>query len=140
MIARLRDESGITLIEVLATAIIVLVALAGLYIGIIYADKQVQRNYHDRVATLHASGELEWQTYYKKNYKVFSLFSNRPVLLDDTLDDGRVLNGFMSVRVIPTSETVAATYIPYDILEISVTWTEPGDKKSRKIVVREDFY
>lgn len=139
MIARLSNEHGITLIEVLATAIIVLVALAGLYTGILYADKQVQRNYHDRVATLHASGELEWQTYYKKNYKVFSLFYNRPVQLD-ILDDNRVLSGMMSVRVIPASETVAATYVPYEILEISVSWTEPGDKTPRKIVVREDFY
>jgi Tfp pilus assembly protein PilV len=139
MIAKLRNESGITLLEVLATAIIVVVALISLYTGIIYADKQVQRNYHDRVATLYASGEIDWQMYYYKNYKTFDLFTNRTVLID-RLAEGMLLNGVMSTKVTDTFETPFGINVPYTILEVSVTWVEPGDKTSRKIVVREDFF
>jgi hypothetical protein len=139
MIANLNNERGISLLEVLATAIIVAVALISLYTGIIYADKQVQRNYHDRVATLHASGELDWQTYYYKNYKEFDLYNTRTVVIDK-LYRGRLLNGVMTTRLTETYENAFGTIVPYKILEISVSWLEPGDKTTRKVVVREDYY
>jgi prepilin-type N-terminal cleavage/methylation domain-containing protein len=139
MIASLKSESGMTLLEVLATSIIVAVALISLYTGIIYADKQVQRNYHDRVATLHASGELEWQTYFFKNYKTFELYTGKNVVLD-VLPRGRTLNGQMTTRLIETFENPLGTIVPYKILEVSVVWIEPGDRTQRRIVVREDYY
>jgi prepilin-type N-terminal cleavage/methylation domain-containing protein len=139
MIASLKSESGMTLLEVLATSIIVAVALISLYTGIIYADKQVQRNYHDRVATLHASGELEWQTYFFKNYKTFELYTNKNVILD-VMPRGRTLNGQMTTRLIETFENPLGTIVPYKILEVSVVWIEPGDMTQRRIVVREDYY
>ena len=139
MIARLRDEKGITLLEVMATSIIVAVALISIYTGIIYADKQVQRNYHDRVATLHASGELEWQMYHKKNYKVFDTYNSKTVLIDK-LYRNAPLNGTMTTKIKETQESVISVSVPYAIVEVSVTWTEPGDKTPRTIVVREDFY
>ncbi len=139
MIASLKSESGMTLLEVLATSIIVAVALISLYTGIIYADKQVQRNYHDRVATLHASGELEWQTYFFKNYKTFELYTNKNVILD-VMPRGRTLNGQMTTRLIETFENPLGTIVPYKILEVSVVWIEPGDRTQRRIVVREDYY
>jgi hypothetical protein len=138
MIAILKSEKGVTLLEVLATGIIVLVALISIYTGIIYADKQVQRNYHDRVATLHASGEIEWQTFYMKNYKVFDTFSSRTVLIDK-LKRGN-LNGQMTERKVETFENPFGVSVPYNILEVTVSWVEPGDNRTRRIVVREDFY
>jgi len=139
MIAVLNNEKGVTLLEIMATGIIVAVALIGLYTGIIYADKQVQRNYHDRVATLHASGEVEWQLYHYKNYKTFDLFTGRTVVID-RLKNNRVLNGQMTVKLEEELETPLGSSVNFRIMEVSVTWTEPGDKTSRKIVVREDFY
>jgi len=139
MIARLRNENGMSLLEIIATSIIVAVSMIGLYSGIMYADKQIQRNYHDRVATLHASGEVEWQTYYRKNYKEFDPFNSRPVVIDN-LARGKVLSGMMSTKLTEAIESPFGTYVPYTILEVSVTWIEPGDKTQRKIVVREDFY
>ena len=139
MIAVLNNEKGITLLEILATGIIVAVALIGLYTGIIYADKQVQRNYHDRVATLHASGEVDWQLYYYKNYKTFDLYTGRTVIIDK-LQKNRVLNGLMAVKLTGALETPLGSNVNFNILEVSVTWTEPGDKTTRKIVIREDFY
>ena len=139
MIASLKNEKGITLLEILATSIIVAVALISVYIGIIYADKQVQRNYHDRVATLHASGELEWQTYYYKNYKMFDLGTAKTVVIDE-LDKGKLLKGQMTVRTTETFENPFGTVVPYNIVEVTVQWTEPGDRTPRRIVVREDYY
>ncbi len=139
MIARLYDEQGMTLLEILATLIIVAFAMISIYTGILYAEKQVQRNYHDRVATLHASGELDWQTYYKKNYKEFDLFSNRTVVID-RLNRGRLLTGIMSTRLSETFENAFGMVVPYSALEITVKWQEPGDNTARSIVVREDFY
>jgi len=139
MIASLRNEKGITLLETLATAIIVVVALISIYTGIIYADKQVQRNYHDRVATLHASGELEWQMYHKKNYKEFDTYGSKTVVIDK-LYRNAPLNGTMTTKTKETQESVVGVSVPFTIVEVSVTWTEPGDKTPRTIVVREDFY
>lgn len=138
MIAILKNEKGVTLLEVLATGIIILVALISIYTGIIYADKQVQRNYHDRVATLHASGEIEWQTFYFKNYKVFDSFVTKSVLIDK-LKSGNLM-GQMSTRKVEAYETPLGVSITYSILEVTVSWMEPGDKTTRRIVVREDFY
>lgn len=139
MITRLNNEKGMTLLEILATSIIVAVSMIGLYTGIIYADKQIQRNYHDRVATLHASGELEWQIFYRKNYKQYDLFTGRNVVIEKLARE-RELVGQMSVKLTEAVESPFGTYVPYEILEVSVVWTEPGDKTQRKIVIREDFY
>jgi hypothetical protein len=139
MIARLRSESGITLLEILATGIIVAVALISIYTGIIYADKQVQRNYHDRVATLYASGELDWQTYYKKNYKVFDVFNyGKPVIIDK-LKNGNLM-GSMTMKVSEQFETPLGVNVTYNVMVVAVTWSEPGDNTTRRIIVREDFY
>ncbi|HOV16691.1 MAG TPA: hypothetical protein PLF50_04290 [Candidatus Cloacimonadota bacterium] len=139
MFAKLKNEKGVTLIEVMATAIIVAGAIIALYTGIIYADKQVLRNYHDRVATLHASGELEWQMYYKKNYKVFDEYNYGKTVIIDRLKRGN-LNGIMTMKVYDRYETPFGSQVPYKSVVVAVTWTEPGDKTARRIVVEEDFY
>jgi hypothetical protein len=50
------------------------------------------------------------------------------------------LNGVMTTRLTETYENAFGTIVPYKILEISVSWLEPGDKTTRKVVVREDYY
>ncbi len=139
MIARLKNENGMTLLEIIATALIVGVAMVGLYLGIIYADKQVQRNYHDRVATLHASGEIDWQYYYRKNYKQFDTFNSKTVNID-ILARGRTLTGQMTMKITPQSENSNGTNVDYEMVEVTVKWLEPDETKTRHIVVREDFY
>jgi len=139
MIKRLNNQNGITLIDVMATTAIMAFALISIYMGIMYAEKQMQRNYHDRVATLAASGELEWQFYYKESYKTFDLFSGRAVVLDN-LARGRTLNGSLSVRKSDTYESPFGVNVPFQVLEATVAWQEPGDKTTRSVVVREDFY
>lgn len=139
MIQRLKNQDGISLIETIVTMLIMAFALVSIYIGILYAEKQMQRNYHDRVATLAASGELDWQFYYLSVHKEFDMFSGRAVVLDN-LARGRTLNGVMSIQRRDTYETPFGTTVPYTPIEAKVTWIEPGDDTQRSIVVREDFY
>jgi len=139
MIRVLNNARGVTLLETLATAAILAFAMISIYTGIIYADKQIQRNYHDRLATLIASGEMDWQYYNLYAYKDFAIVPARTVVLDN-LARGRSLYAQVSVSKTETFESPFGLYVPYKILEVAVKWTEPGDKTQRKIVVREDFY
>ncbi|MDZ4121994.1 MAG: hypothetical protein U1C33_06205, partial [Candidatus Cloacimonadaceae bacterium] len=56
VIRNLQNEKGVTLLEVMVTSIVIVATILSIYIGVVYAEKQVLRNYHDRVATLKASG------------------------------------------------------------------------------------
>ena len=60
----LQSDGGFTLISVLMEGLIIAVAFIGLYIGILYAEATLVENYHNRVAILHASGELDYQMLY----------------------------------------------------------------------------
>ncbi len=70
--------------EVLVVAIVMAVMIITIYIGIMYADKQVTKNYRHRVATLMFTGELEKQyTLYMKE-GIFRPFTNMPVIIEQT--------------------------------------------------------
>ncbi len=136
----LSNEKGITLLEVMVTAIVIVGTILSIYIGIVYAEKQILRNYRDRVATLLASGELEWQYFHYTNYNgAFAPFNNRPVVID-YLPKGKQLIGSMTVTVLPTAESYGSLSLPYYALTAKVQWIEPGDDKVRNIILREDIY
>lgn len=136
----LSDEKGVTLLEILVTSIVIVATILSIYIGVVYAEKQVLNNYRDRVATLLASGELEWQYFHYHNYNhTFSTFNNRPVIIDQ-LPKGKKLMGSMSVQVTPLAELYAAQSVPYNNVKVSVSWVDPGTKKPRTVVLIEDFY
>ena len=139
MISILKDERGFSLLEVIATTIIIAFAMASLFMGVLYAEKQIQRDYHDRVAVLLASGEADWQYYYLKANHTFDLYTSSTVTIDK-LPRGRLLSGVMSVRRVDTYESDFGNIIPYSAVEVSVSWLEPGDRVTRRTVVREDFF
>ncbi|MDP8231163.1 MAG: hypothetical protein P9L91_00690 [Candidatus Zophobacter franzmannii] len=135
----IRNERGFTLAEVIASALIVVLASIALYIGIVHVEKQITRNYHERVALMHASGELDWQRYNIGLNHAFLAFQNKSVPID--IDGEKRIDGIMTFElkgIVPPD--IVLENISYDILEIRVKWTEPSDKKERDIVVREDFY
>jgi len=128
-----------TLVEVLVTSLVIVFTVISIYIGVVFAEKQLTRNYRDRVATLVASGEMEWQYYRFRTFNSFDLFGDRQVVIDH-LPRGRILFGRMSVDVQNKYETPLGQYLYYDQVQISVTWNEPLDTRQRKVVIREDFY
>lgn len=133
------NEQGLTLIEVLISSMVIVVTILTIFIGIVFAEKQLTRNYRDRVATLHASGELDWQYYHKKTYNTFASSLNREVTID-RLPKNRSLRGRLSTAIKEENELAGGSTMIYDVFTVRVTWTEPGDNKTRFIEMKEEFY
>jgi prepilin-type N-terminal cleavage/methylation domain-containing protein len=134
-----KNEHGFTLTEVLASALIVVIASIAMYVGIVYVENQIAKNYHDRVAIWHASGELDWQRYVWNNYKALEPFQSKSVPIDER--GVKRIDGIMSYEhlgLVPPD--IVLENIPYEVIEITVHWTEPSDNKTREVKLREDFY
>lgn len=141
-IVLLNNQKGVTLIEVIATFAILAFASVGIYLGVLYAESQVRWNYHQRVATLLASGEMEWQFYYyDRGDKEFDRFVTREVMINDfggTVRDP--IRGQMTMELItPPPVSLFGRPITYRTLKIIVTWQEPL-LGQRSVIVQEDFF
>lgn len=143
-ICLLRDERGITLVEVLVSAVVMVVLITSIYIGIMYAQRETLQNYRHRAATLIAAGELERQYHYSINHVIqippqFDLFQGKPIDLVP-LDNRRMLEARLSVesRMVPIVEH----NISYEVYELRsiVEWTDPESRKPMRVVLHEDFY
>lgn len=133
-------DSGFTLIELLVTFGIVLSALLALFVGIIFAEKQLTKNYHDRRAILFASGALEWQHYKKQIYKTFDYDGVYigPVVIDKI--DNKTVNGNVGIDF---WEGISQDGIglKQTTITVEVKWNEPADNnKERTVRLVEDYY
>jgi len=117
------------------------VTILSIYIGVVYAEKQVLRNYRDRVASLYATGELDYQySLYNANKSLGDL---RPITKTVTLDylpKNKVLSADVNVDVIPMAEAYNSLVLNYMRVKVTVKWYEAGDDRVRSIVMVEDFY
>lgn len=134
------NERGFTLVEVMTTAVISLVALTALYLGIVYAEYQLARNYHHRAFLMHASGELDRQINHLTFAGVPDL-SYRTRTVNIPLGDGHTLRGTLFIEL-PTHETYVATGYnqTYWIIRVSVTWRDPATSELQTIELREDYF
>ena len=135
------NQRGISLVEVLVASIIVVLAALGIYIGILYAESQLNRNYHDRVATLHASGECDWQYYNIAYRNTFDEFSSKQVVIDyfEQRDGTTPLTGTMTMEIDEQVDVVFGRTMRYNTLLVKVVWEEPMGGE-RIIAVREDIF
>lgn len=135
----MNNEKGFTLLDVVISSVVIAVSFAALYIAIVYCQKTLVRNSHDRVASLIASGELEWQFYMFNAQKRFDVFSWRPVVID-TYPQGGQLSGkmIMSKPELEVDNALGQLMYHQPII-ITVQWQEPGDKRIRSVAIREDF-
>lgn len=135
------NDKGLSLVEVLVASIIVVMAALGIYVGIIYAESQINRNYHYRVAVLKASGECDWQYYNKAYFDMFDGFPSKEVVINDYkgVDGKSPLMGTMTMEVEQRVERIANRTLPYNSVTVTVVWNEPlvGE---RVVAVREDIY
>lgn len=143
-ICLLRNERGITLIEVLVSAVIMVVLITSIYIGIQYANRQAVQNYRHRAATLIAAGELERQYFYYKHHTIqstpqFDMFQNKIVDLVP-LDERKTLQATQNLSL--NMITVVEHGTAYDIFELRsiVEWNDPVSGKPQRVVLHEDFY
>jgi hypothetical protein len=134
------NDRGITIVEVLISFIIIVIAAVGIYLGLLYADSQIHRNYHDRVAALHASGECDWQYYHMVTFREFDPFQNKSVVINPyTLSDRPPLLGTMTMEIIENSEIVEGRRVNFKTLKVRVVWNEPLTGQ-RSMVMQEDFF
>jgi len=136
----LRNEQGVTLIETMVTILVTVAAFLGLYIGILYSEKQIERDNHDRVAALIASGALEELRYSRAVNGGGIVFSNQSIVIDPGKDGKGKILGVLSRVIKSESEIFQGQPRNYTVVEIHVSWKEPRDVKNRDMVVREDFY
>ncbi|MDD3051879.1 MAG: prepilin-type N-terminal cleavage/methylation domain-containing protein [Candidatus Cloacimonetes bacterium] len=142
----LRNRNGFTLIELLAAFLIIVVALLGVYIGIVYADIQIKRNIVERSAVLIASGECDYQyRYYRTHDRRLDKARYLPerVVVLDTLENGQPIYGYVHMDTKDIDESNEGFPIDYKRVEITVSWIEPfgTDEFERKsIAVVEDMY
>lgn len=137
--ALLGRQRGISLIETVAVAGVIAMLVVSIYIGVVYAEKQLLQNYRDRVATLLLSGELDMEYYRHSRGKPFELQLNKEYILDDS-DPDHILRGTMTVEVRNDQETSNEHLFNYRILEARMTWTDTATNKSRVLTMREDYF
>lgn len=137
----IKDHKGLTLVEVLAASVIIVVAAVGIYIGIIVAESYLQRNYHYRAAALLASGECDWQYYNRVYFDSFDEFIGaKPVVIDyHEGTDNPPLMGSKTMNLTENVDIVFGRVMRYMSLEVSITWEEPLAGE-RIVVVREDIF
>jgi prepilin-type N-terminal cleavage/methylation domain-containing protein len=140
----LKDERGVTLIELIIAVVVLAVLVLTVYIGIMYGHKQSVLNHQYRAATLLASSELERQYFYNRynldqSVQVLLPFVNRPVLLVD-LDEDTQLMANLSVTVEDKLEVYGNQYYPYKRVYATVTWDYPTRRDPHKVVLQEDHY
>ncbi len=136
----LNNQSGLSLVEVLIASVIIVVAAFGIYIGILYAESQINRNYHERVAALLASGECDWQ-YYSIMYRSdFDEFASRDVVINSYEGTGRPpLRGRMTMNIGEQVDVLFGRTMRYRTLTVQIAWNEPLAGE-RIIAVREDLF
>ncbi len=135
----LSRQSGITLLETLAVVAVLAVMIVTVYIGIVYAERQLLTNYRDRVATLLVTGELEMEYYSHSRSKPFELQVNKQYVLDDNNPD-RVVRGNMTIVSRNAQETSNEQLLNYIQLEATFRWIDPGSRNERYIRMREDYF
>jgi len=134
----LRAQGGFSLIEALVLTLVLAVMILTIYIGTMFAEKQVLLNYRHRVATLLLSGELEKQyTLYMKE-GIMRPYTGRTVTLEETED--LLLEATMSITAGRDSEHYMSKEYDFTYLVGEIRWIDPETEAPHFIKLREDFY
>ncbi len=137
--ALLRRQSGITLMESMVLMLVIVMLIVSIYIGVVYAEKQLLTNYRDRVATLLIAGELDMEYLRHSRSKPFELQVNKQYVLDD-LDPKHIIRGNMTVEMKSAQESSNTQLLPYVYLEGTFRWLDTTSNKQRFIRMREDYF
>lgn len=135
----LRAQGGFTLMEALVLTLVIVILVVSVYIGVVYAEKQLLVNYRDRVATLLVAGELEMEYYRSSRKRPFELQKGREYVLDD-IGKSEALIGYMTIELKHGEESSNEQQIKYQILEATLRWVDTTTKKERYIRMREDYF
>jgi len=114
------------------------VMIITVFIGIIYADRQITKNYRHRVATLLLTGELEKQYTLFHKEGIFHPYTNLPVIIEQT--DDVTVNGTITITVGRERENYMSQNYNFSYLIGEIKWIDPATEKLHYIRMREDFY
>ncbi|MBI9030605.1 hypothetical protein JEZ13_01185 [bacterium] len=141
------DDSGFTIIELILSSLIVLIAIVGLFVGVQFTEKQVFKNQRIRKAVLLSSGILEYQNFVQQKYSTFQYNGDDVPFYKSgrdfyKLDNGRNLKIYFDTSI-PNpveynfnTETYRRTRIT-----VQASWNEPSKNNERQIVkMVEDYY
>ena len=129
----LRAQGGFTLVEALVLTLVIVVLVVSVYIGVVFAEKQLLVNYRDRVAT------LLMEYYRSSRRRPFELQQAREYVLDD-IGKSETLKGRMTIELKYGEESSNEQVIKYQILEATFRWMDTTTKKERYIRMREDYF
>ncbi|PID28706.1 MAG: hypothetical protein CSB55_04020 [Candidatus Cloacimonadota bacterium] len=133
----LKNKSGFTLIEVLISVLIIGIAITGVYIGMIYAESSARIAYHNRSATLQASGWLD-RIVYESNYLTLMQLQAKYGLYTEDIKLSEDVTGRISfdMRIINDMSTGFA--IDVLVVKVNVLWEEDAnDNKRMRITLME---
>lgn len=134
----LRAQGGFSLIEALVLTLVLAVMILTVYIGIMFAEKQVKQNYRHRVATFLISGEINKQYALYMKEGIMRPYTGRTVTLEET--DDLLLEATMSITAGRDSEHSVSVEYGYTYLIGEIRWIDPETEKPHYIKLREDFY
>jgi type II secretory pathway pseudopilin PulG len=140
------NDSGFTIIELLASSAIVLVAIIGLFVGIQFTENQIFKNYRTRKAILLVSARLEYNNYFRQRYIGFKanpddipIYSRSYRLQKLTANRGVDITFDTSID----SLSYSINQNVYKKVRISVVgeWREPTrNNKKHHVMLMEDYY
>jgi prepilin-type N-terminal cleavage/methylation domain-containing protein len=142
----LRNKSGFTLIEVLVSILIIGVSIVGVYTGLVYAESSARIAYHNRSATLQASGWLDRMIYEKKYYSLEQLrsiyaFKTVDILIDEDISENDEHNvklmGTITFDVNMYNDISTGYSIQLLETKVNVTWRDPASNKQMRITLME---
>lgn len=131
--------SGLTLIEALVLVLVIVILVISIYIGVVFAEKQLVTNYRDRVATLLVTGELEMEYYRRTRNQPFLLHNGTEFVIDE-LGKNKVLTGRMTIELRRGQESSNEQLLDFVYLVATLTWRDPFTKEQRYIRMREDYF
>ena len=135
----LRRQNGITLLESIVVMLIIVVMVISIYIGIVYAERQLLTNYRDRVATLLINGELEMEYYRYSRSNPFQLQANQQYVIDD-LNPDHILHAYLTIERKTGQESSNEQLLNFVYLEATMRWTDQVTQRERYIRMREDYF
>lgn len=140
-------DSGFTIVELLASAAMVLFAVAALFVGIQFTENQVFRNYRVRRAMLLASGKLEYHNFFRQMRSGFMADPNgtpvygRNYTLDKTPGGRTIMIDFSSDYNVNYEYSIIDRTYKKTTISVVGQWNEPSRKnKIQKIKLIEDYY
>jgi hypothetical protein len=140
---RVNEQHGFTIVEVVATGVISVVAFLALYIGMVYAEGRMNRDYHTRSAMMIASGELDIQTYWIHTFKKMNNERRVVSAVIDDSNNGLAIKGKAELTPYPIvdDEIISDQRLYFMRITSKVSWKEPSlENEVLSVQLVEDYY